>query len=102
MMDRKRFSSTWNGVATIVFIGGIFLGFEVLGYSAFLFAIFLWAIGGIVTNMIYGPKKETRKSVDQIGVQKDQDRSCPSCGSKLDQGSNFCSECGTSIEIPAK
>ncbi|MHA2171570.1 MAG: zinc-ribbon domain-containing protein [Candidatus Kariarchaeaceae archaeon] len=101
MMDQKRFSSTWNGVATIIFIGGIFLGFEVLGYSAFLFAIFLWAIGGIVTNMIYGPKKETKERSDQR-VQKVQDRVCPSCGSKLDQGSNFCSECGTSIDIPAK
>ena len=102
MIERKRFLSIWNGVATIIFVGGIFLGFEVLGYSAFLVAIFLWAISGVVTNIIYGPKKETKESSNQIEVQKDQDRFCLSCGSKLDQGSNFCSECGTSNEIPAK
>lgn len=102
MMDRKRFLSTWNGVATIIFIGGIFLGLDVLGYSAFLVAIFLWAISTTVANIIYGPKKETKESSNQIGMQKDQDRFCLSCGSKLDQTSSFCPECGTSIEISAK
>ncbi len=100
MMDRKRFNESWNGVATIIFIGGIFLGFDVLGFSAFFFAIFMWAIGGVVTNIIYGPK--SKKSYSQKATEKEQDRFCPSCNSKLDQGSIFCPECGVSTEIPAK
>ncbi|MHA2249731.1 MAG: zinc-ribbon domain-containing protein [Candidatus Kariarchaeaceae archaeon] len=100
MMERKRFLEIWNGIATIIFVGGIFLGLDVLGYSAFLFAIFMWAISGTVAGIIFGSKKETKGSSNKIEVQKD--RFCLSCGSKLNQGENFCSECGTSIDIPAK
>jgi hypothetical protein len=101
MIERERFKSIWNGVATIIFIGGIFLGFDVLGYSAFFFAIFLWAISGAVVDIIYGPKKSSKEASTLEGKES-IDRICESCGSKLDPQSNFCMECGTSTETPAK
>ncbi|MHA2254131.1 MAG: hypothetical protein ACXAD7_27535 [Candidatus Kariarchaeaceae archaeon] len=62
---------------------------------------FLFAIGGMVANIIYGPK-ETTEGEEGIGMQKDRDRYCPSWASKYDQGSKFCLESGILIEIAVK
>jgi hypothetical protein len=101
MIERERFKTIWNGVATIIFLAGIFLGLDIFGYSAFFIAIFLWATGGIVTNMVYGEKAK-KDEVSTTATTKSQNLVCPSCGAKVEGDSSFCAQCGTTIEVPVK
>ena len=104
--SRKRFLSIWNGVATIIFFGGIFLGFSYLGYSGLMLGIFMWIIGGVIAGMIFGPSsRKTRRSrrsrkFDRspnvpVEYSSKQNQFCIACGTEYPINDQFCPQCGT-------
>ncbi|MCE7733407.1 MAG: hypothetical protein GPJ54_00925 [Candidatus Heimdallarchaeota archaeon] len=104
--SRKRFLSIWNGVATIIFFGGIFLGFSYLGFSGLTLGIFMWIIGGVIAGMLFGPSKskerrsrKTRRYDRSIDVPVEhshqQNQFCIACGTEFPINDQFCPQCGT-------
>ena len=102
---RARFLSAWNGVATIIFFAGIILDYEVNGYSGVMVGIFMWILGGVVVNILFGPKKKesTRRGTRSRSQNRPSyanskiDEFCIACGQKILDGEDYCSNCGTTV-----
>jgi len=103
---RKRFLSIWNGIATIIFFAGIFLGFSFWGYSGLMLGIFMWVIGGVVAGMLFGPSQRGKKVSDRRSKQNQMidvpvedatssKQFCIACGTEFPIHDQFCPQCGT-------
>ena len=65
----------------------------------------MWILGGTIANIVFGPEEkliEQKIHVIEPNKSHINSKSCPSCGFCIDKDTNFCPECGTTIENPMK